>query len=133
MKAQAFSFTKLVVEDLERSERFYCGIFGMAAIRRHTDSAHAYALDEVMLRLDGERHPHLLILTRYLGRPTPQAGAAWTGFVVSDITATLAAVENAGGRIEVAIHENREHGVLAAIVADPDGHLIETVQILASP
>jgi predicted enzyme related to lactoylglutathione lyase len=130
VSALAFSFTKLVVSDLERAERFYCSVFGMKALHRVTSEEHAYPLEEVILSLTGEAGDHRLVVTRYLERPCPPAGSVWTGFVVADMAATLAAVEAAGGSIAVPVHENAEHGVLAAIAADPEGHLIEIIQML---
>ena len=124
----------VVVRDLDVAERFYREVFGMKPDHRVETQEHKYALDEVIMSLEGAPGApagHALILTRYLERPCPPAGAAWTGFVVADIDATIAAVERAGGRSEVPVHENAEHGVRAAIVADPDGHLIELIQMLA--
>ena len=132
MDTLAFSFTKLVVGDLEASERFYRDVFGMKPLHRVTTHQHRYALEEVILSLDGEPSAHPLILTRYLERPCPLAGAVWTGFVVSDIAATMARLEKEGGRIEVPIHDNEEHGIRAAIASDPEGHLVELIQMMAS-
>ena len=131
MDTLAFSFTKLVVGDLEASEGFYRDVFGMKPLHRVTTREHRYALEEVILSLDGEPSAHALILTRYLVRPCPAAGAAWTGFVVTDIDATIARLEKKGGRIEVPVHDNEEHGVRAAIASDPEGHLIELIQMVA--
>jgi predicted enzyme related to lactoylglutathione lyase len=130
MTALAFGFTKLVVSDLARAQRFYERAFGMAETGRVTTREHTFALEEVMLSLGGERS-HVLALTRYLEREVPPAGAAWTGFVVPDIEATLGKIAAAGGRVEVPVHENAEHGVLAALASDPDGHMIEIIQMLA--
>lgn len=133
MNALTFGFTKLVVNDLDALERFYRDVFGMQQIHRVSTDEHKYALDEVILSLSGARDTHTLILACYRQRPCPPPGAAWTGFVVSDMAATLAAVERGGGRIEVPVHQNAEHGVLATIAADPEGHLIEIIQMIAAP
>lgn len=131
MNALAFSFTKLVVADLDAAERFYCGVFGMQRLRKLGTDEYQYSLDEVILSLG--QAGHVLIVTRYRERPCPPAGAAWTGFIVPDIAGTLAEIEAAGGRVEVAVHQNPENAVLAAIAADPDGHLIEIIQMLQAP
>lgn len=130
MTAFSFAFTKLVVHDLALAEQFYGEVFGMKRTGYVTAENHAYALEEAILSLGEEPGAHTLILTRYLQRPPPPAGAAWTGFVVADIEASLDAVRRAGGTIEVPPHENADHGVIAAIVADPEGHPIEVIQIL---
>lgn len=128
MTALAFGFTKLVVQDIEKAERFYREVFGMKTRHRVVTEEHQYALTEVILSLPDS--DHALILCHYLHRPCPTAGAAWTGFVVTDLIATLHAIERLGGRIDVPVHDNAEHGVRAAIAADPDGHLIEIIQRL---
>jgi predicted enzyme related to lactoylglutathione lyase len=130
MKSLAFSFTKLVVDNLDACERFYCAVFGMKVFGRNTATEHAYAQEETMLSLTGAPDSNVLILTRYLNRPCPPPGSVWIGFTVSDIEASLDAAENAGGTIVVPLHENTEHGVLAGIVLDPAGHLIELVQVI---
>ncbi|MCW1431620.1 VOC family protein [Novosphingobium sp. JCM 18896] len=127
MTAQAFGFTKLVVEDLERAELFYCEVFGLLPQHRVTTEAHEFALDEVILSRTADDHK--LILARYRNRRCPPAGSAWTGFVVADLELALASVVRSGGAIRVPIHDNPQHHVLAAIASDPDGHLIEIIQL----
>lgn len=61
MTARAFGFTKLVVEDFDRAELFYCQVFGLLPQHRVTTDAHEFALDEVILSLGGDDHK--LILT----------------------------------------------------------------------
>ncbi len=39
-------------------------------------------------------------------------------------------VKKAGGKIEVPVHDNPENGLRAAIVAAPEGHLIEIIQMI---
>ncbi len=132
MTALAFGFTKLIVEDLDTIEDFYCKVFGMQCVRRVTADEHEYALEEAILSLGGAANSHALIITRYLHRPCPPAGAAWTGFTVSDIAATLVDAARAGGSITVPPHDNPDYGVRAAIVADPEGHLIEIIQMMTA-
>ena len=132
MTALAFSFTKLVVADLERAERFYSEAFGMQALHRVRSEEHAYPLEEAIMALGEGLEQHRLMLVHYLTRPCPPSGAVWTGFVVADIAATLEALTRCGGRLEVAAHANQEHGVLAVLAADPDGHMIEVIQMLAA-
>lgn len=132
MTALAFGFTKLVVRDVDASVDFYRGVFNMLPLHRLTSDEHEYALDEVILSLGGTSDGHRLAITRYLRRPCPPAGAAWTGFVVPDLAKTLADIEKAGGRIDVPMHANKQHGVLVALAADPDGHMIEVVQFITA-
>lgn len=128
----AFLFTKLVVDDLEQVAAFYAEVFGFKPLHRVSSDEHKYALDEIVLSSGEGPGAHRLLIVRYRDLPCPPSGSCWTGFVVADIDEALAAAEQAGGRIEVGIHENDEHGVRAAILADPAGHLIEVVQLTAS-
>jgi predicted enzyme related to lactoylglutathione lyase len=131
MTALAFSFTKLVVADLERAVRFYGEVFGMAALHRVRSEEHAYPLEEVVMGLGEHGGGHRLVLVCYLDRPAPPPGALWTGFVVSDMAATLEVLARCGGRVEVPAHENAEHGVVAVLATDPEGHHIEIIRTLA--
>ncbi len=130
MTALSFGFTKIVVADLDRAERFYSDVFGLQSLHRVRAEDHAYPLEEAILSLSPESHK--LLLVRYLTRPCPPAGAAWIGFTVADMDATLEVLQANGGRIEVQPHDNPEHGVIAAIAADPDGHLIEVIQLMTA-
>lgn len=132
MNGKSFSFTKLVVSSLVRSEHFYGRVFGMKPVDRVSSDEHAYALEEVMMSLSGLRDAHLLILTEYLRLPAPPGGSAWTGFVVDDLAEALAAIKSEGGEIAVQPHDTPSHGVRAAVAQDPDGHLIELIQILST-
>ncbi|MBU6267824.1 MAG: VOC family protein [Sphingomonadales bacterium] len=124
-----FSFTKLVVPDLAAAEAFYGAVFGMKPVHR-VGAGHGFALDEVILSGTGQPGGHSLALLQYRDRPCPPAGAAWTGFVVADLAATCAALTAQGGTIAEPIHENVEHGVRAALLADPFGHMIEAIELL---
>lgn len=130
MSAAEFSFAKLVVGDLAAAERFYGEVFGLEVAHRHTADEHAYAQQESILSSPDRPGAVPLILTRYLRRPAPAAGAAWAGFSVADIEATAKAIEAAGGRIEVPIHSAPSHPVKALVARDLDGHMIEVIQMV---
>jgi len=132
MKALAFSFMKLVVADLAAAERFYGDVFGLVVSHRHSSDEHEYGQEESMLSIPGQHGGVPLILTRYFRRRPPAAGAAWTGFTVPDLDATVAAIEAAGGTIEVPIHTSSSHPVRAVVASDPDGHMIEVIQMLTA-
>jgi hypothetical protein len=46
--------------------------------------------------------------------PMDRLAFSFTKLVVVDIEATMARLEKEGGRIEVPVHDNEEHGVRAA-------------------
>lgn len=130
MNTGIFSFTKLVVDNIQPVENFYREVFGMLHLRSHRENEHDYAQEEVMLATTRELGAPVLIIARYLNRPCPVAGSAFTGFTVSNLDKTLQLTTSHGGKIVVDKHTNTEHGVIAAILEDPAGHLIEAVQML---
>jgi len=132
MPLSAFTFAKLVVSDLARAEAFYSTVFGLQVRHRHASDEHAYGQEESILFHPDREGTTSLVLTRYLRRPTPPAGSAWVGFVVPDIAETAALLEQAGGTVEVPIHAPDSHPVKALVATDPDGHVIEVIEMLAS-
>jgi len=132
MPQSAFTFAKLVVSDLARAEAFYAKVFGMQVRHRHASDEHAYGQEEsILFHPEREGATTSLILTRYLRRPPPPAGAAWAGFVVPDVAATALRIAAAGGKVEVPAHVPGSHPVKALVATDPDGHVIEVIELLA--
>ena len=129
MNALAFSFTKLVVSDLDAAAKFYGEAIGLKEVSRHTASASEFAQDEVIMSVSGSNDGAMLLLVKYLKKPAPPTGGAWTGFIVDDLDARVAAALAAGGSELVPIFHQAENNLSAAIIADPEGHVIELVQM----
>jgi predicted enzyme related to lactoylglutathione lyase len=129
MGALAFSFVKIVVADLDAAERFYREALGLQLLGRSTAPDSDYAQEECFMGVPGAQTPQLLLI-RYLSRPTPAPGEAWTGFDVSNLDETVTAVERGGGKLLLAAHDVPEYGLRVAVVADPEGHMIELTQML---
>ena len=127
--------TKLVVRDVDASERFYSAI-GLKVVSRNVGGEAEVAQKQCWLSATGDRSVHMLILSQFLELPTPREpvypGEAWLTFNVSDVDATCRAVKNAGGRIVRPGQDRPEHGVRAAVVSDPEGHVIELVGPLST-
>jgi len=120
IKTQGLTHIHLVVRDLERSLRFYRGVFGMS--ERFRDGPKM-----VFLNTPGSQD--LITLNedpteaRFAGM---SGGVAHFGFRLTDpasLDAAIAEVEAAGGRLV----RRGEHGpgIPFAYVADPDGYVIE--------
>jgi lactoylglutathione lyase len=126
----AINFTKLVVGDLEAAERFYLAV-GLQVVSRNLGGEAEVRQQQCWLSESGDASTHVLILSRFLELPQPSRtvypGEAWLVFTVSDVDATIAAVESAGGGVVRPGQDRPEHGVRAAVVSDPEGHLIELV------
>jgi len=122
--------TKLVVNDLAAAEAFYVAI-GLKMVRRNLGGEAEVRQDQSWLSATGDASAHLLILSQFLefpAQPRPvYPNEFWLAMQVADVSATEAAVKAAGGAVVRAGQDRPEHGVRAAVVSDPEGHVIEIV------
>jgi predicted enzyme related to lactoylglutathione lyase len=128
--SSSFSFTKLVVGDLEKMARFYAAAYGLEQIARVQADIGADRIDEIMLSATTEVAPGMLVLLRFVDRPPPSAGEVLLGFTTDDLTALVERVCAAGGRVHAPAKEMPEMKIRVAFVTDPEGHLTELVQQL---
>lgn len=132
MPPETFSFTKLIVHDLERMAAFYREVYGLRAVNRvRGESIGGEEIDEIMLSPDPEAQWGPLVLLKYLGRGTSPNGEVILGFTSDDLPALLERIKKAGGGITAAIQEMPELKIRVAFATDPEGHLAELVQVLA--
>jgi catechol 2,3-dioxygenase-like lactoylglutathione lyase family enzyme len=126
----AMNFFKLVVRDVEAAERFYRAL-GLKVVSRNLGGEGEVRQEQCYLSATGDASTCTLILSRFLELPLPPRpvypGEVWLVFTVSDVDATVKAVETAGGAMVRAGQDRAEHNVRAAVVSDPEGHLIELV------
>jgi len=122
--------TKLVVADLEASTSFYLQL-GLKLANRNVGGEGEVRQAQSWLSVTGDMASHVLILSQFLELPTPAPvpypGEVWLCFRVPDVDATIAMVDAAGGTILRAGEDRPEHGVRAAVVSDPEGHILEIV------
>jgi len=122
--------TKLVVRDVDAAERFYRAV-GLTVISRNVGGEAEVRQKQCWLSTTGAENAHILILSQFLELPPPPRpvypGEVWLAFRVPDVEATLKTVETLGGRIVRPGQDRPEHGVRAAVVSDPEGHIIEVV------
>jgi predicted enzyme related to lactoylglutathione lyase len=126
----AMNHVKLVVRDLERSERFYRAV-GLQVVSRNVGGEAEVRQAQTWLSETGQMDKAVLILSQFLEMPTPPAptypGEVWLVFSVPDVDALLRTTEAEGGRVVRAGEDRPEHSVRAAVIADPEGHHIEVV------
>lgn len=126
----AINFTKLVVGDVEAAEGFYRAV-GLIVVSRNLGGEDEVRQQQSWLSATGDASAHTLILSRFVELPPPPRpaypGEVWLVFTVSDVEATIHAVQAAGGAVVRPGEDRPEHGVRAAVVSDPEGHLIELV------
>ena len=127
----AFSFTKLVVGDLDEMAAFYRRVYELEEVRRVRDEIGEEAIDEIVLGSGGEMAPGSLILLRFVDRPPSRNGEVLLGFTTDDLPGLLERVVAAGGRIHAEMKEIPEMKLRVAFATDPEGHLAELVQMLA--
>ena len=127
----SYSFTKLVVDDLEKMAAFYCDVYELDRVARVQARIGADAIDEIMLGVGPEMSPGSLVLLKFTGKSRPQNGEVILGFTTPDLSALVARVRAAGGGIHADIQEMPEMGIRVAFATDPEGHLAELVEMLA--
>ena len=126
-KLSTFSFTKLVVADLEKMSAFYTHVFELHQVARVSDAIVADRIDEIILG-SADAAFGSLILLRYIDLPGPQCGEVILGFTTTDLPALLDRVRAAGGGIHADIRDFPEMKIRVAFATDPEGHLIEIVE-----
>jgi len=126
----AYIATKLVVRDIPAMEAFYTGL-GLRLVSRNLGGEDNVRQEQAWLSPSGDMTSHVLILTRFTELPqTPgpaYPGETWQCFRVDDVEAVEQTVVALGGSVFRPGQDRPEHGVRAAVVADPEGHLIELV------
>lgn len=128
--------TKVVVRDVHAAERFYQAI-GLKPVGHNLGGEKEVRQQQAWLSVTGDASSHLLILSQFLEVPTPPRpdypGEFWLAFNVANVDAICVAVIAAGGKVLRAGEDRPEHGVRAAVVADPEGHIIEIVGPMNGP
>ena len=125
-----FGFTKLVVQDLEGTAAFYKDVASLVEMARIQDTVGDRQIDEILFNATGEGGA-TFVLFKFLDRDAPAQDEVILGFQTSDLEAFVERVQKAGGNVVQPIEVKEAHGVKVAFVTDPEGHLIEVVELLA--
>jgi predicted enzyme related to lactoylglutathione lyase len=126
-----FGFTKLVVQDLEAMATFYKDVAGLTEMARVQDAVGDRKIDEILF-LPTAPGGSTLVLFKFLDRAAPANEEVILGFQTPDIAAFVERTKAGGGKVVTEIETKAEHGVKVAFVTDPEGHLIEVVELLAA-
>jgi predicted enzyme related to lactoylglutathione lyase len=129
MSKGVFSFTKLVVGDLDKSMAFYRDVCGLAEDRRISETIGGREMSEIIMTPPAP-DAAALVLFAFLDSPEPAAGDSILGFRTTDVAAFVERAVKAGGSIMQPIVDMPQHGVKVAFVRDNEGHLIEVVEPL---
>lgn len=129
MAIDHFGFTKLIVGDLEAAADFYTSVCELTELARVDAEIEGRPISEILFNATGKGAATLVLLT-YNGQASPAAGEVILGFITKDIDAFVSRVVAAGGRVTQQVARQPQHGVKVAFVRDPEGHLIEVVELL---
>jgi len=126
-----FSFTKLIVADVDSLFAFYNKVFGLVEMARVRQGEGEHELDEIiMTAAEGGYSVPSLVIQRFPNRPIPAPGEATLGFIVEDVGATVERALAGGGSVYRVAAAQPQHGVKVAFVRDSEGHMIELVEML---
>ena len=129
MPSAHFGFTKLLVNDLDKTAAFYKSVCGLVETARVSDAIAGRQIEEVLFNATGEGGATFVLL-KFVDAPKPTNDEVILGFVTSDLEAFVQRACAAGGTVVQGIRAVPAHGVKVAFVTDVEGHLIEVVQML---
>jgi len=121
-----FHFTKLLVDDLEKTAAFYKAVCGLTELNRVQGTINGRPISEILLDHTRKGGGYLVHL-KFLDGPKP-ANEVILGFRTANLEAFLERTVAAGGRITDAIQAMPEPHIRLAFVEDVEGHLIEVVE-----
>jgi lactoylglutathione lyase len=128
--APRVSYVALNVFDEKRALDFYIGVLGMSERRRVVPNP---ALTEILLGFTkNPQDPGVLLIVR-AGRDKPyELGDGFSRFIVevANLESTVKHLTDAGVKLARSITEVKDLQLRYAMVKDPDGYLIEFVQVL---
>lgn len=127
----SMTFTKLVVDDLEKAAAFYKAVFGLKELRRVESEIGERAVSEIIFEHPEQGSVNFLLLT-FLGQKSSGQNEVIVGVTTDDAAGFVAQAQSLGGQLVSEPKFLEDHGLTVAFVKDPEGHLLEVVQF-ASP
>jgi predicted enzyme related to lactoylglutathione lyase len=128
MASVSFAFTQLFVRDFKRMTEFYSKAFGMREIQRMKYEGDD-GMEEVVLACDDAPVPTLVLASFLDGRATGER-EVFLGFYSDDLDESVKNVIDGGGTV-LSGPDSLPDGLRVAILEDPEGHMIEIMQVAA--
>jgi predicted enzyme related to lactoylglutathione lyase len=126
-----FGFAKLVVTDLDAAAAFYIEVFAVEEhYRVHAEIA-GRAIDEILFKATAPGAATFALL-QFADQGSASHGEVILGFITTDVDTLFARAVKAGGLVAQAVESQPEHGVRVGFLRDPEGHLIEVVELLTA-
>ena len=124
-----FGFTKLLVQDLEKSAAFYSAVCGLTETYRVESEIAGRPIKEIMYAPTAEGGASFVLLS-FLDAKGPHREEVILGFQTEDLEAFVKRAQDAGGKVVDPIRSMPEHGVKVVFITDVEGHLLEVVELL---
>ena len=132
MSTTAFNFTKLLVNDLDKTADFYKAVVGFTEMVRVEDAIAGRPISEVIFNALTPGGPTFVLL-KFLDSQATAQSEVILGLTTSDVDGLVSRAEANGGKIISPPTDMPAHGVRVAFITDPEGHMLEVVQLLAQP
>ena len=129
LKVTPLGFTKLIVEDLDKSAAFYLAVCGLVEVGRADDRIAGRPITEVYFKADPPGTGSFT-LTKFRDAVRPAVQAVILGFIADDIDAFVSRALAAGSELIEAVQSQPQHGVKVAFLSDVEGNIIEVVELL---
>ena len=126
-----YTFTKLVVDDLDAMCNYYCAVFGLhpGTRERFDDGVGGEPIEEVALVANPGDPFGAVSLLKFEERPVASPDEVILGFTTPNLTGLVDRLTRAGGTLEGSIKEMPSHKIRVAFARDPEGHLCELVEL----
>ena len=124
---KAFSYAKVVVDDIDTLRKFYSEALGLTVALELAEGEGDQAFREVFLSV-GPPPATQIVLIQYLKKPAPPPGELVIALTVDNVDATLASIVKGGGKVTVPAFTIPAHKLRMAYATDPGGHTLELMQ-----
>lgn len=124
--------TKLVVGDLEKAKAFYEAVCEVREVQRIQAVLNARPITELIMSSAASASPTLVLLAFDDMPPPSPLGECMLVFQTREIDSFVERAVSAGGSIMQPPKALPEHGLSFALVRDPEGHVLEAVQLIGA-
>jgi lactoylglutathione lyase len=123
------SFTKLVVDNLDKMAAFYEAVCGLVEESRAVEEIAGRPIEEVLFKADPPGTGSF-VLTKFLDAPKRSNQDVVLGFTTDDVDALVERAQAAGGSVMQEAYSVPEQGFKVAFLTDIEGNIMEVVELL---